>query len=119
MISYRKAEKKDFEKIYSLCIENNIAFSGNNLLFLAENEQGEIIGICGLKQEWRVEPLIAENPLVGNNLVKMIEGAALANGINVLKANVESSNEKHIKQLEKFGFVIVENSKIILEKCYG
>jgi hypothetical protein len=66
--------------------------------------------------EFRVEPVIADNPLIGVTLYRCIEGAALGQNINKLHAQVSSDNFKLINQLEKVGYEIVENSKTILIK---
>jgi hypothetical protein len=72
-----------------------------------------------LKPEIYIEPLIADNPILANNLGRMIEGIIIQTGISVICASVPRENVKHTNQLEKDGFVIVENNHIKLEKKYG
>jgi hypothetical protein len=118
MMNYRLYIADDEEAVRQLCEDNLIAFpSENNLLFVAE-DKGEIIGICGAKTDYRIEPLIATNPIAANNLARMVEGALLATGVKRTIAFVNSDNVKHIEQLVKAGYEIIEN-KTILEKHHG
>lgn len=121
MIYYRNYNhEKDYEKVKELCSKHSLAFPYNNKhLIVAENEQGQIVGVGGIRIDFVFNPLIAENnPLVANNIGRMIEGVAIVNGIKRLRAEVDSDNVKHIQQLEKDGYEIVENNKIILEKIF-
>lgn len=110
----------DYNKVSDYCKKHNIAFpSRNSVLLVSLNEQGETNGLVGLKPQFSVEPLIADNPILANNLGRMIEGVIINEGIKIITASVPRENVKHINQLEKDGFVIVENNHIILEKKYG
>jgi len=117
MINYRKYCLEDFEQVKSLCDKNNIAFpTDNELLFVAEDDEGKIIGICGLKKVYQVEPLISENALVSNNLFKMVEGVIVQNDIPRVRA---ITKEENLFRFTKVGFKKIEEDKIILEKKYN
>lgn len=110
----------DFEKVKDYCSKHNIAFpSRNSTLIVSFNDQGNVNGLVGMKTEVYVEPLIADNPILANNLGRMIEGVILQAGIRIVKASVPSENKKHIAQLEKEGFEITEINHTIMEKSYG
>jgi hypothetical protein len=108
--------KTDFEGVKALCEKHKINFPSEDNFILVAVENDEIIGITGIKLEMKIEPLIADNPMIAFRLSNMIEGAALNQGANVLYANVNCENTKHINQLEKYGYEVVETSKVILRK---
>lgn len=119
MINIRKYNPQtDYEHVQKLCDENKIAFPNENLVLFVAEDNGQIVAISGLKKEIKVEPLIANNPVIANNLGKMMEAIAIFSDVNSLYANVDKSNEKHINQLEKAGFEIIETNKVILQKRY-
>lgn len=120
MINYRFYKQEDFEKVKELCQKHNLNFPyDNQILVVAEDDRKEIIGVGGIRVDYVYNPLISENnPLVANNLVRIIEGILMAQGIKRIRAEVETDNERHIGHLEKFGFEIIEKSKIILHKLY-
>jgi hypothetical protein len=112
--------KEDFQGVREYCIYHGIAFPNrNSILIVSLNDQGKINGLVGLETKIYVEPLIADNPILANNLGRMIEGIIINEGIKIISASVPRENVKHIKQLEKDGFEITENNHIILEKKYG
>lgn len=110
----------DFEEVKNYCYKHKVAFPDRNLILLVSfNDQGKVNGLAGLKQELHFEPLISENPMVANNLGRMVEGIILDRGFSIITATVPRENIKHIEQLESEGFVIRDNNLIILEKKYG
>jgi len=110
----------DYSNVKTYCQNHGIAFPDrNSILIVSLNDQGVVNGLVGLKPQFSVEPLIADNPILANNLGRMIEGVIINEGIKIITASVPRENVKHINQLEKDGFVIVENNHIILEKKYG
>lgn len=119
-MNYRFYKQEDYEKIKELCQKHNLNFPyDNQILVVAEDDRKEIIGVGGIRVDYVFNPLISENnPLVANNLVRIIEGILMAQGIKRIRAEVETDNGRHIGHLEKFGFEIIEKSKIILHKLY-
>jgi len=110
----------DYKGVKNYCSNHGIAFPDrNSILIVSFNDQGNVNGLVGLEPSIAIEPLIADNPILANNLGRMIEGIIIQQGINIIKASVPRENVKHIKQLEKDGFVITEDNHIILEKKYG
>jgi len=113
---YRDADE---EKVRGYLQRYKTAFPKTGKMLVDFNEQGEVIGVAGLKTETFVEPLIAENPISAVSLARMIEGVALGNGVITIRAAVPGENGKHINQLEKDGYVILDKNITILEKNYG
>lgn len=112
--------KEDYEGVKNYCSKHGIAFPDrNSILIVSLNDQGEVNGLVGLKEEVYVEPLMADNPILANKLGRMVEGIIIQQGIKIIKASVPRENVKHINQLEKEGFVIIDNNHTILEKSYG
>lgn len=118
----------DFQAVKNYCYKHNIAFPDRNLTLIVsietireglEPDKFVVNGLVGLKSEVYVEPLIADNPILANNLGRMIEGIVIQTGIAVICASVPRENVKHINQLEKDGFVIIDDNHIKLEKKYG
>lgn len=120
MIEIKQYKHPDnFEAVKLYCEKEGVAIpSTNEKIFLAWDD-GKIIGITGLKVDYRIEPLVSQNPLIAYRLGMMIEGYALGTGVKVVVANVPGSNTKHIDQLIKDGFSVVETNITILEKNYG
>lgn len=107
---------EDFELVEQFCKGKGIAFPSRNEQIFIAIDNDMIIGLTGLKREFKIEPLIAANPVVALKLGKMIEGYALGTGVKVITATVPGDNKKHIAQLEKDGFVIRDTNITILEK---
>lgn len=118
MINYRQAKVQDRDAVYNLCQKYGIRYPADDEVILVAEDETGIIGICGLKCEWKIEPLIAENSMAAYTLGRMVEGIALGNNIKKLYATVDKSDERHINHLEKVGFEITDNSKILMEKNY-
>ena len=119
-MNYRLYKKEDHDKVDELCKKHNLPFpKDNQFLCVAENNEEEIVSICGLKPEWKIEPMIGENPLAVNRLFHWIEGIALGQGIMKLKAEIPKENSRHINHAEKEGFIIISNDRIIMEKNYN
>jgi len=110
----------DFETVKNYCFNHGIAFPDrNSTLIVSFNDQGNVNGLVGLKSEVYIEPLIADSPILANNLGRMIEGIVIQTGISVICASVPRENVKHVNQLEKDGFVIIDDNHIKLEKKYN
>jgi len=119
MIKTRLYKADDYKKVDKLCEKYDMPFPGNNqFLIVAEDDEGKIVALCGLKQQWKIEPLIAENPFSANNLLRLVEGIAIGQGIKTLYAEIPKENEKHINHAIKDGYKIVTNNRILLEKNY-
>jgi len=120
MIEIKQYKHPDnFEALRLFCSNEGIAIpSMNEKVFLAW-EKDKLVGLTGLKVDYRIEPLIAYNPMIAFTLGRMIEGYALGTGVKVIAANVPGNNTKHINQLVKAGFSVVDTNITILEKNYG
>lgn len=115
----RLYKPEDYEQVKAYCSKHNIALPVNSAILLVSfDENGNINGICGLRTEYFIEPLIAENPQVAYKLGVMVEGYAVGSGIKTIRAEIPEDNQKHINQLEKSGFTIVDKNRTIMEKNY-
>ena len=111
--------KEDYQGVKEYCSKHGIAFPDRNTILLVSfNDDKLVNGLSGIKPEFYIEPLIADNPILANNLGRMIEGIIIQQGIEVIRASVPRENVKHTKQLQKDGFEIIDNNHIILEKKY-
>jgi hypothetical protein len=116
----RYSHEEDYQAVKNYCYKHGIAFPDrNSILLVSFNDGGLVNGLVGLKPVIFVEPLVADNPILANNLGRMVEGIIIQQGIKVISASVPRENVKHIAQLEKEGFVIIDNNHTILEKSYG
>lgn len=117
MIRLYKVE--DYEQVKEYCSRHNIALPVNSaILLISFDDNGKINGLCGLRTEYFIEPLVADNPIVGHQIGIMVEGYAVGSGIKTVRAEVPGDNIKHCEQLEKHGFVIVDKNRTIMEKNY-
>ena len=85
-IKYRLATDKDYPAIVNLCERNNLDVPlPGNLNFVAEQKSkikgNKIVGLISLKIKDQIDGLIADNPLIANTLVKMLEGVIISKGI--------------------------------------
>lgn len=121
MVNIRLAELGDIQLIKEYCHKSHINFPDEAaLVYIAISQEGEIKGICALERMDFIEPLIADNPLVANNLSNMVQGFAIGSGVKKLNAIVDKDNVHFINLLSKLGFRVIENNKVILEKkIYG
>ena len=113
---YRLAKQEDFADIIALCTKHKVLVPRANkrsILMVYENEQGRIIGLGALKVEAFIEPLIAENPLVGNGIFNRLEGLAI--GSNYEEVNCICNPDK-VPLFEKAGFEVIETKKVIMSK---
>lgn len=107
-------------KVRLLCEQNDIAFpKDSSFLFLSVDEHTNVNGIIGMKKEFFVEPMIASSPLIAYELGKMIEGIIVVEGLKKVRCTVPIKNQKHIEQLKKVGYEIINPDTITMEKYYG
>jgi len=117
-MTYRHYRNEDYEQVKSMCKEHNLAFPADrSLLFVAEHE-AKIKGVCGLENWTMIQPFISENPMAAVNLARMIEGVILVNNFHTAWSIVSRGDTKHLSQLQKDGWVIAEDDRIILKKHF-
>jgi N-acetylglutamate synthase-like GNAT family acetyltransferase len=117
-MTYRKATKSDIPQIKELCDKYNIPFPASNLETLVAEHDGKIIALVGIKIEYHITPLIAENPIAGTRLWHMLEGIIVQTGIQEVRALVSEDNKKHQGHLIKDGFAQTGTGKLIFVKEY-
>lgn len=116
---YRIARNDDTEMLTAYCRKYDLAIP-SGLVFVAINDQGEICGTIGLKMEAYIEPIIADNPVIGNNLFRMLEGVILEKGFTKVRAMADESKfNRLIGNYDRTGFEVIERNKFIVEKNYG
>lgn len=104
------AIKTDQEQIMEYCQKNGFKFPESNCLYLSKDETGNINGIAGLEIVIKIEPFIADSPIVAKRLYERL--------LEVLKdktGKVEcfAPNEKFEKVnklYSKLGFEFAENT---------
>lgn len=111
---YRVANEEDRGQIEKLCSEHGINYPDGIFMLVAEDENG-ICGIIGLKTETFIEPFISGNPLVANNLYRMVEGFGLITGVKKFRCVTDEENEE---LFSKVGFETIETEKIIMERKF-
>lgn len=120
MINYRKYDEDDFEQINDLCKKHDLAIPVNSdLLFVAANDEENIIGIGGIKTVVQINPLISENPLVATSLWNHLSGALQSMNIDSCQLLVDKDNYYLQELYKKVGFNIKESNKIIMEKYFN
>lgn len=113
-IKYRLLLQDEYGKILPLFKKAGIEISSYHRLFVAEKD-GEIIGCCGLRNQVFIEPLVAENAVIGNGVLSRAEGYLIGEGVDFSRCITEQKNKK---LFEKYGFEEIEPNKIIMEKFY-
>lgn len=113
-MNYRPYKEDDFEALRQYCAYAGISLpdSGSHL-YIALDDKNNITGIIGVKQEIFIEPLIADNPLIGNKLYEDILRNLRISGFKKVRC---ICNPKFEKLFGKKGFKKIEESKIIMEK---
>ena len=116
MINYRIYNPEtDKDELKRLCEKYNGDFPTTGLLLVAMDGDRMIASI-GLRAEYHIDTLIAENALAGYRLFNKIEDIIAKEKIQ----RVQCVCEPKLKELyKKAGFQQVDAGKIILEKNYG
>lgn len=115
MIEYKILKtKEEFKLVEELCKKNNLVPKIDGLTIMAVQDD-KILGVINMDLIPSIELFISENPIVGNNLFRMIEGNLLTSGTKFVRCNPTPSLEK---LYTKVGFEVVKADKIIMEKKY-
>lgn len=109
----REYENGDFEKVQQLANNHNIKLPETGLLYVAEDDFGEINNLIFIRNIHMVEPLIAESPFAGYKLYKKILEILSSKNVKILRA---FANTKNVETYEKFGFKEVFKNFVIMEK---
>lgn len=119
-IKYRLATDKDYPEIVELCERNNLDVPmPGNINFVAEQKSkikgNKIVGLISLKIKHQIDGLIADNPLVANTLVKMLEGVIVSK--NIMEIEIVCDKEK-VAMYERANFKVADDNKVIMYKRY-
>lgn len=110
---YRNYIAEDKDEVIALCNKHGIDVPENSMLFVAEDENDKVVGICGIRAEFFIEPLISENPISAvklfNKTIKHLQNSQIKRVRCICK-------EKFARTYEKVGFEQIEKHKIIMEK---
>jgi len=114
-------EYAHFRRLYRQHYENSR--SGNTLIWVAENQEGKIIGqvfllLLSVSREmadgihraymfsFRIRPEYRNNGL-GGHVIRFLEEYLLQRGFDTMRINVGRANEQAIKLYEKHGYRII------------
>lgn len=116
-MKYKISTTGDRSKIVNLLQKYNILDGTNRRYILAvdETNSNDIKGLVGIEAVARIEPLIAENPMIAFHLYANAEGYLIANNIIEVEAIVSSINpikDRVENQLKKLGFFEIGEFKI-------
>ncbi len=111
-MNYRAAKPEDLESVIAFCAKHDLSVSLNSTIWLAEHE-GEIKAVIAARPVMFIEPLAADNPVAGLNLVDKME--ELIKKIHVPVIRVICKPER--KELfGKAGYHQVFENNIVMEK---
>lgn len=117
MIQYQKLTNEYLDKAKAFCAVKEIAFPFQaEVVFIAINEMDSVIGICGVKKVYQIEPLASDQPLPAMILAEKAMAVIGLTENREAVALVKDSKESFIIQLEKYGFVVTDKSMTILKK---
>lgn len=119
MITYRTVKTElDVRKVERYCNDNKIlnpCFFPVSTVFIACNEEDEIVGLCGVRAVVQIEPLVSNNPVMAHILTEKAMTAASMIGKEVI-AVTKSENEKWIAQIESYGFTVTDKNMTMLRR---
>lgn len=110
---YRNYIAEDKEQVLALCNKYGIDVPQKSMLFVAEDDQGKIKGIIGVRGEVFIEPLISDNPISAVKLYKEVIKYLKYGNVSRVRCICK---EKFIKTYRKVGFEQIEKEKVIMEK---
>ena len=114
VVEYRRIRLDD--EIIRFCLSHNIQPPEIGDIIFAAYDDGVLVGVCGLKVIYQVEPLIAPNsPIVAQVLGEKVLAVASMQSHRVT-AIVKSEKKDLIEQLERYGFIITDKFTTILKK---
>jgi len=108
----RRYVPEDLEQIKSLCERFNIAVPYQSEVWVDDSD-GKVLGFIGRKAVPFIEPLISTNPGTGLKLFQKINDLFIAEEVKYVWS---LTDVKHEKLFQKFGFVTIENNKLVMEK---
>lgn len=114
---YRSATTDDINAVKELCLNHGInpPDNGSAVIFVAESDDA-LQGVCGVKVNVQIEPLIANTPFVAQILAERAMGFITAISKGPIVVLVKEENEEWISALEKYGFVVTDKNMVVLKK---
>jgi hypothetical protein len=114
---YKVSTTGDLSKIIDFLQKYNILHGTNRRYIVAVDEMNsnDIKGLVGIETAVRIEPLIAENPMIAFHLYANAEGFLIAHNILEVEAIISSMNpikDRVENQLKKLGFYELGEFKI-------
>jgi len=106
-----EATNNDKQDIIDYCNSNGFKFPESNCLYISRNKDGVINGLTGLEIVVKIEPFIADSPIVAKRLYDKV--IAVLEQQNTKKVECFTTNEKFPKLrklYEKLGFVFAETT---------
>lgn len=103
-------------EIMQFCLSHDIQPPEMGDVIFAAYDNGVLIGVCGLKVIYQVEPLIAPgSSMVAQTLGEKALAVASMQAHRVV-AMVKSEKKDFVEQLERYGFIITDKFVTILKK---
>lgn len=112
-MEYRVIQEQDMQAVLDLCNKHKIGLPHiNSLIYVAENDDG-IKGMIGVTKLIFIEPLIADNALIGKKLYDKVLTILEKENIPEVYCHCDKNKET---LFNKAGFITQENNKLIMKK---
>lgn len=111
-MNYRLVKKEDFEQVKELCSKYRIEIPYENDMLFVADDCGQIVGICGLKKVWQIEPMISTNPLVANTLFNMVKATLLTRDVESAICFVK--DVENVKTFVHAGVEVTDTDMVVM-----
>lgn len=111
----REFKTEDLEQLVGLAQQHNLLLPPDGMVNVAEDNEGNAVGMMLVRMVPMIEPFICTNPLIGKKLFDTtIQQLARTDGYRgVIRCN---ANKKDVELYKKLGFYEVFNNCVIMEK---
>lgn len=111
MITVRLARIEDKTQIKRYCEEHHFIFPNADSLYLAEDANNTIVGIGGLEIVVKIEPFIADNPIIANRLYEELHKILVHAETKRVECFTPNDKMPQLKKLyAKLGFIFAEQT---------
>lgn len=113
-MTFRLAAESDQEKINSLCDEKSLPHPILNICFIAESEDGQLVGYVNAGFVGFMESFVSDNAMSAHTLFAMMEGALKSHKIAPVFAGVINPDAGEL--LVRLGYEEIKDSKFYLRR---
>jgi hypothetical protein len=120
---YRASRPSDRIDIRKMCKDEGLHFDEREELFgvvaeddLERQDDSRLVGFSMVHKAAIIDPFICRNELAALKLFYMTEGAIMMTGLPVIVVQVNSANEKLLKELPRLGFAPTESNYVVYKK---